>query len=260
MTGRVAAAIEGAVARLTLDNESEQNRLTQEMLESLLFLCAKLQSDPTVQVVIVTGAGSEVFSTGLLTPQLKADLGKQGVIDLVRLANQVFDAIEELPQIVIAAVNGLVRAGAVELMLACDMRIAVDHCRLSMPEARWGCFPGAGAPVRLPVLIGGPLALDLICTGREIDAQTMQKMGLVERLVEDARLTSEVQDLADILASNGPAALRGAKQIVRTRQRPGFKEARALSDRLRYAFEWTADADEGISAHLEGRLPIFTGR
>ncbi|MER2535911.1 MAG: enoyl-CoA hydratase/isomerase family protein [Rhizobiaceae bacterium] len=260
MGGHVVVGIEGGVATVTLANEQEQNRLTQAMLEQLLSFCAEMRSNPAVHVVIVTGAGSEVFSTGLLTPQLKADLGKEGVMDLVRLANRVFDAIEELPQIVVTAVNGIVRAGAVELMLACDMRIAADHCRLSMPEARWGCFPGAGAPVRLPVLIGGPRALDLICTGREIDARTMERMGIVERLVEGGNLHSEVRAFADVLASNGPAALRGAKQIARIRQRPGFEEARALSDRLRHEFEWSADADEGIEAHLAGRRPVFTGR
>ena len=86
--------------------------------------------------------------------------------------------IEALPQIVVAGLNGLVRAGAVELVLACDIRIAGEHVKLSSPEAKWGGFPGAGAPVRLPRIIGMGRALELLCTGREIEAREMERIGV----------------------------------------------------------------------------------
>ena len=108
--------------------------------------------------------------TGLLNPEIRGSLPKNEVLDFVFLANRVFDAVEALPQIVIAAINGTVMAGAVELALACDIRLVADHAKLSMPEAKWGGFPGAGGPVRLPMVVGHGHAMDLIGTGREIDA------------------------------------------------------------------------------------------
>lgn len=247
------------VANVVIDRPDDENRLTAGVLEELLALCGRLKMDRAVNVVTITGGGETIFSTGLLTPQLKANLGKEGVLALVHLANETFDAIEALPQIVIAGVNGVVRAGAVELMLACDLRIAAQHSTMAMPEAKWGGFPGAGAPVRLPPIVGGARALELICSGREIGAAEMERIGLVQRVVPASDLKTAVSDLADTIAQNGPLAIRGAKKIARTRMEPGFKAARELSDALRQAFEWTNDADEGIAAHLENRRPRFEG-
>jgi enoyl-CoA hydratase/carnithine racemase len=87
----------------------------------------------------------------------------------------------------------------------------------------------------------------------------MERIGVVERVVPSAELQPVLNDLAATIAANGPLAIRGAKRIVRVRMEPGLKAARELSDALRNAFEWTKDADEGIAAHLENRLPQFSG-
>jgi enoyl-CoA hydratase/carnithine racemase len=99
---------------------------------------------------------------------VRASYTKEEILDLVRIANRLYDAIEALPQIVIAAFNGAARAGAAELSLACDIRLAATHATFRLPEALWGGFPGAGGPVRLPGIVGRARALELICTGREI--------------------------------------------------------------------------------------------
>jgi enoyl-CoA hydratase/carnithine racemase len=178
----------------------------------------------------------------------------------VRTANRVYDALEALPQIVIAALNGAARAGAAELSLACDIRLAAAHATWALPEARWGGFPGAGGPVRLPALVGRARALEIICTGRELDAAELERLGLVLAVHPGARLLAEAQALAARIAASGPIATRGAKRIVRTRLNAGFAEARTLSDALRYVLEFSADVDEGMAAHREGRAPRFTGR
>ena len=99
----------------------------------------------------------------------------------------MFDRIEALPQMTIAALNGITRAGAAELTLACDLRIAAAHATFAVPEAKWGGFPGAGAPVRLPMIVGRARALELICTARELNAQEMLRYGLT---LERTRATS----------------------------------------------------------------------
>ena len=131
---------------------------------------------------------------------------------------------------------------------------------LSMPEAKWGGFPGAGGPVRLPMAVGHGRAMELIGTGREIDAAEMARIGLVEHVHPKDDLRAAARDMARTIGANGPLATRGAKRIARVRREPGFQAARALSDALRHALEWSADVDEGIAAHREDRTARFTGR
>ena len=256
----LSCAISDRVAAIQLTRPDRQNLLTADILSGLLQIARALGEDKDVSVVTIVGDGNICFSTGILTPGLRGSMAKADVLALIRLANKAFDAIEALPQIVIAGLNGFVIAGAVELALACDIRIAGDHVRLMSPEARWGGFPGAGAPVRLPAIVGMGYALDLLCTGREIGADEMLRIGLVERVVSRDALHVTVDELARTIAENGPLAVRGVKRIARTRQASGFRAARDLSDEMRAALEWTQDVDEGIAAVAESRKPHFIGR
>ncbi len=199
--------------------------LSRDLLLSLRTVARDLAANPDIQVLTIVGKGTECFSTGILTPALRGQLAKEDVLKLIRLANETFDAIEALPQIVIAGLNGYVRAGAVELILACDIRIAGDHVRLSSPEAKWGGFPGAGAPVRLPDIIGAGRTIELLCTGREIDAAEMERIGLIERMVAKEGVHAEVDRLARAISDNGPLATRGTKRIVRSRMEFGLSRS-----------------------------------
>jgi len=248
------------IARIVFDRPYQQNLLSRDLLLALQTITNDLASNPEIQVLTLTGEGTECFSTGILTPALRGQLAKDHVLRLIRLANETFDAIEALPQIVIAGLNGYVRAGAVELALACDIRLAGDHVRLSSPEAKRGGFPGAGAPVRLPNIVGTARTLELLCTGREIDATEMERYGVVEFVVPRDRVRAEMDALAEVIASNGPLATRGTKRIVKLREAAGSRAARELSDALRSALEFSQDVDEGIAAAREGRKPQFTGK
>jgi enoyl-CoA hydratase len=258
--GDVALAVDGPVAWLTLDRPDDDNRLTEAALARLLAIAGTLKDARDVHVVVIRGRGAATFSMGILNPAIRASLAKDDVLRIVFLANQAFDAIEALPQLVIAGLNGALRAGAVELALACDIRVAAAHARLALPEAKWGGFPGAGAPVRLPALVGLGRALELIATGREIDAAEMARIGLVERVLPSDGFDAGLSQLVAEIAASGPLATRGAKRIVQVREEPGFRAARALSDALRAALEGSHDIDEGLAAHREGRPPKFIGR
>jgi enoyl-CoA hydratase/carnithine racemase len=251
---------DGPVVTVVLDRPDDQNRLTREVLTALGDLLERLAGDDAAQVLIITGSGSEFFSMGILSPLVRQSYTKAQVLELVRLGNRVFDALETLPQLVIAALNGATRAGAAEMVLACDIRLAASHATIAWPEALWGGFPGAGAPVRLPGLVGRARALELICTGREVDAAEMERLGLVLSVHAPERLLPETRALAARIAQSGPLAIRGAKRIATLGDRSGFAAARTLSDSLRAAFEWSQDVDEGAAAHREGRPPRFTGR
>jgi enoyl-CoA hydratase/carnithine racemase len=250
----------GGVAALTIDRPADLNRLSPELLGRLGSIADELREDAATNVLVITGSGREFFSMGILNPALRASYSKDGIVALVRLANRVFDAIEALPQIVVAAINGKTLAGAAELCFACDLRYAAAHATLALPEAGWGGFPGAGAPVRLPLLVGKARAIELICTGREIDAAEMERIGLVQAVHPPEQFAAAVAAIAQRIADNGPLAVRGAKRIIAARQETGFRAARELSDALRHALEWSRDVDEGMAAHREGRRPKFAGR
>ena len=245
---------------LIIDGPTDQNRLTRDLLLSMRGMVDDLAGDEQIQAVVITGGGSEFFSMGILSPAVRAAYTKEQVLEMVRIANPLYDAIEALPQVVIAAYNGAARAGAVELSLACDIRLAAEHATFRLPEALWGGFPGAGGPVRLPGIVGHARALELIATGREIDAAEMQRLGIVLAVYPAGRLRAEAAALAARIGASGPLAVRGAKRIMRAHQTEGFAAARMLSDRLRHQLEWSRDVDEGLAAHREGRPPRFTGR
>ncbi|MBT5048392.1 MAG: hypothetical protein HOM58_07805 [Rhodospirillaceae bacterium] len=248
------------VATIILNRPDDLNRLTLESMALLGEIVDDMASDDAIHAVVVTGTGDAVFSAGLLNPDIRAALSKDEVIAFVRLANRVFDSLAALPQIVIAAINGNILAGAVELALACDIRLAADDITLMMPEAKWGGFPGAGGPHRLGMAVGHARALEIIATGREIDAAEMERIGLVQGLHPRAALKDAALAMAQTIGTNGPLATRGAKRILCTRRDPGFKEARALSDELREALEWSEDVDEGMAAHRDGRAAVFKGK
>ena len=251
---------EGPVGVVTIDNEAEQNRLTPAALAELAQIAARLKARDDMHVLLIRGGGSEYFSTGLLNPVLRAGMSKQEVIDLVVAAATAFDAIEMLPQVVIAGINGVVRAGGVELALACDIRIAADHVHMMLPEAKWGGFPGAGGPLRLSRLVGRARALELICSGRQVDSHEMDKIGFVQKVVARPDFDRALHEFVAMIAGSGPLAVRGAKKIMKVAEEPGFDAAREISLSLRRELEWSADVDEGIRAHQEGRAPRFSGR
>jgi enoyl-CoA hydratase/carnithine racemase len=253
-------AREGRIVTVTFNDPENGNRLTPAVLATLAAVVGELVDDQDAQVVIITGSGTEFFSSGILSPVIRRELAKDEIVRLVLQANRLYDAIEGLPQIVIAALNGEARAGAAELCLACDIRLAAENASFRLPEASWGGFPGAGGPVRLPAIVGRARALEIICSGRQVLAPEMERVGLALAVHPTERLMIEARALAETITANGPLATRGAKRIVNTRLTSGFAAARALSDALRAAVEWSQDVDEGTAAHAEGRSPRFTGR
>src|SRR3989442_1926605 len=217
---------DGSVVTITLARPAAQNRLTRDVLVTLQGIADRLSGDGEIHVVVITGSGTEFFSMGILNPAVRATYSKEQILELVRIANRLYDAIEALPQIVIAALNGAARAGAAELSLACDIRLAAAHAAFALPEALWGGFPGAGGPVRLPAIVAPARALELICTGRAVDAGEMERLGLGLAVHPREPLLPEAPALAARLGPHRPIAIRGAKRIINARMVSGFTAAR----------------------------------
>ena len=248
------------VAIITVNCPDQDNRFNPISLLQLGDMVETLRKRNDIQAVVITGSGDEWFSAGLMNAEIRAGMTKDDVLDYVVNANRIVDALEALPQITIAAINGKIMAGASEIALACDIRIAGENSTLMLPEARWGGFPGAGAHHRLPMAVGHAHALELIATAKEINAAEMERIGFVQHVHPKGKVLEAALATAQAIGANGPLATRGAKSISRARQEPGFRAARELSDTLRYALEWSSDVDEGLAAAQAGRPAKFTGK
>ena len=253
-------SIDGQIANVVINRPGDMNRLSPEFWAGMREVVAELKVNRDVHVLGLRGQGTEIFSMGVFGPVRRAQLSKEEALAVIALANEVIDGMEALPQIVVAGINGQIRGGGAELALGCDIRIAAAHARLAFPEAKLGGFPGASGAVRLPAVIGYSKAMELLCTGREIDSAEMLRIGFVERVVDADKFDAEFAALLAAIGSSSPLGIRGAKRVANVRREPGFRGSRELSDALRAALEYSHDIDEGLVAHREHRAPKFIGR
>ena len=156
--------------------------------------------------------------------------------------------------------NGHCLAGGLEIALACDLRIASENATFGLPEVTRGIIPGAGGTQRLPRLVGPERALDLILTGRRIDAREAERIGLVTRVVPLRDLRGEALAVASAIAENGPLAVRAAKAAVWRGLDVPLEEGLRLEQLLAEPVRQSEDAQEGPRAFLEKRKPEFKGR
>jgi enoyl-CoA hydratase len=250
---------EGAVATVTVNRPEKLNALNAQTIDELRRAMLELRHDADVRAVIVTGAGGKAFVAGADIGELAAATPAGGR-DLASRGQHVFDLIEQLGKPTIAAINGVALGGGCELAMACTFRIAADTARLGQPEINLGIIPGYAGTQRLPRLVGRDRAMDLVLTGRQVDAAEAHAMGLVTRVVPAAELMGEARALAATLASKAPVALRLAMDAVNRGSEMPFADACALEASLFGLAVATDDMKEGTRAFLEKRKPVFTGR
>ena len=256
---------EGPVAWLTIDRPKVANALDFETSDALVAAWERFRDDDSLWVAILTGAGERSFCAG-------ADL--RGVADFYKSLSSAerLRRSERVPGLggitknlsidkpIIAAVNGHCLAGGLEIALACDLRIASENASFGLPEVTRGIIPGAGGTQRLPRLIGPERALDLIMTGRRIDAREAERIGLVSRVVTQDELRDEASRIAQTIASNGPLAVRAAKAAVWRGLDVSLEEGLRLEQLIAEPVRQSEDAQEGPRAFLEKRKPEFKGK
>jgi enoyl-CoA hydratase/carnithine racemase len=207
---------------------------------------------------LITGAGERAFCAG-------ADLKERKSMDpalvptFVKNIRGLMDDVESMPQPTVAVINGFAFGGGTELMLACDLRIAVEAARFGLTEVSLAIIPGAGGTQRLPRLVGKSRAKDLILTGRRLGAREAESMGLVNRVAKDGALREAALELAASIAGNGPVAVRAAKAAIdggtELPQHQGLElEAECYARTLP-----TQDRLEALAAFSEKRKPVFKG-
>ena len=256
--GAVELERDGEILVLTLDRP-KANAIDSATSRALGEAFARFHADPALRVAIITGAGDRFFSAGW---DLKAaasgdpeDFGPGGFAGLTEL----FD----LDKPVIAAVNGFAAGGGFELALACDLVVAVESARFSLPEVTRGFVADAGGVLRLPKRLPRALAMEMLLTGEPIDAAEAARRGLVNRVVRPGQSLLAARELAGRVLAAAPLAVRAVKAIVDATEETTIADGYAkLRDGSIAAFEQvqsSADAEEGPRAFAERRDPIWRG-
>ena len=223
--GPLRIAREGGLARLTLDRPP-LNVLTPGLIDTLGTTFRELGADPTLRVVVLDGAG-RAFSAGVDVGAMK-DLDASGARILIQALRAAIRALEEVPVPTIARLHGHVLGGALELVLACDLRLAAASCRLGMPEITVG-IPSVIQAALLPGLVGWGRTAELLLGGRPVDGAEAERWGLVNRVVEDDALDREVESWVDRLLALPPDALRLQKALLTRWRRVDLDTAVELS-------------------------------
>ncbi|MGE5175148.1 MAG: enoyl-CoA hydratase-related protein [Hyphomicrobiales bacterium] len=250
--------IKDRIARVVVNRPKVLNALNEKTIREIHAVFTALRDDASVGVVILTGSGEKAFVAGADINEL-AVMSPLGGEASSRLGQTAFAAIESLGKPVIAAVNGFALGGGLELALACHIRFASENAKVGLPEVGLGIIPGYGGTQRLPRLIGLGRAIELIVTGRMIDAAEAYRLGIVNAVLPQAELLAHCEKVAGEILAKGAVAVRcGLDAAIH-----GLETdlAHGLAQEATYfgLLAATGDMREGMKAFLEKRKPNFTG-
>ena len=241
-------------AVITINRPQALNALSFAIIGSLGAVLDKVATSDA-RALIITGAGDKAFCAG-------ADIKELRHRDLVaqkhgaELGQATFAKLDRLPMASVAAINGYAFGGGLELAMACSFRLAVPNAKMGQPEIKLGLVPGYGGTQRLPRLVGEARALEIIMTGRTVDAVEAERIGLVNRLVEGDPVEAAIAFAREFSAFSLPTLSFARGAVARALDVPIHEGLKIEADLSTLAFQ-TADAAEGMAAFEEKRAPEF---
>ncbi|KKK37172.1 enoyl-CoA hydratase [Mesobacillus campisalis] len=247
------------IAVVTLNRPDAANALSVKMLHDFKAVMASLKTDSNVRVIILTGAGEKAFCAGADLKERRS-MSDAEAKQTVRLIGATINEVEELPQPVIAALNGVAFGGGLELALACDLRIGALEAKLGLTETSLAIIPGAGGTQRLPRLIGAGKAKELIYTAKRLNAEEAASMGILEYAVPRDQLLERALEIAGQMAKNGPLALIQAKKAINKGIEVDLATGLQIEQLAYDALIPSRDRIEGLNAFAEKRPPNYTGQ
>ncbi|MEF8874497.1 MAG: enoyl-CoA hydratase-related protein [Candidatus Thermoplasmatota archaeon] len=237
-------------------NNPPVNAVCTELLDELDEKLDEVKDDES-RAVIMTGKG-KAFVGGADIKEMKGMSPKEAK-DFSQKGQSVLNRVEDFPKPVIAAVNGFALGGGTEIAMSCDFIIASEKAQFGQPEVGLGIIPGFGGTQRLARLIGMGPAKELIFTGKKIDAEEAEKLGLANHVVEADELMDFCREIAEEISSNGPLAVRYAKSSMNEGIKVPLDEGLNIeSEQFERCFE-TEDHEEGLEAFIEKREAEFKG-
>lgn len=255
----VLLAFADSVATLTFNRPDSLNAASEELMTSLERRLRDVAALRDLRCVILTGAGRAFCAGGdLIEFEALLRAGGTRLIDTLRYNQDVIQMVEDLPVPVVGAVNGVAVAGGLELLLCCDVVIAADNAKLGDGHAKYGVVPAGGATVRLVEKIGPSRAAQLFYTAGLVDARAALDWGLVNEVVEPARLMGRANELAGEICRASPEAIRHIKALTGRDARPADRAQRIRAELLRFSRHQSgADLAEGLDAFRTKRVPRF---
>ena len=244
---------------LTINRPKVLNALNKETMYELKDVVEKIAMDKSIAAVIITGSGDKSFVAGADISQMQPMSALEGR-QWGRFSQSVFNAIENLPQPVIAAVNGYALGGGCELAMCCDIRIASEKAKFGQPEVLLGVVPGFAGTQRLPRLIGKGRAKELLFTGKQIDAAEAYRIGLVNAVVPADQLMAVAKEWVKTILSCGQVSVQLCKAAVNEGMDMDFESGQAYESEVFGLCFATEDQKEGMAAFLEKRKAKFVGR
>jgi enoyl-CoA hydratase len=244
------------VGTITLNRPKALNALNSQVMVEVTTAAAEFDADPGIGAIVVTG-NEKAFAAGADIKEM-AGLSFSEVFDSDFFAAWAKLAAVRTPTI--AAVAGYALGGGCELAMMCDILIAADTAKFGQPEIKLGVLPGMGGSQRLTRAIGKAKAMDLILTGRTIDAAEAERAGLVSRVVPAADLLTEAKAVATTISQMSRSAARMAKEAVNRSFESTLTEGLLYERRLFHSAFATDDQTEGMAAFTEKRTPNFTHR
>ena len=254
--GNILVERRGRVGLVTLNRPEALNALDRTTLEELVAAVSEMDADPGVGAVVITGSG-KAFAAGADIKEM-ADKGYLEMYDA-----DWFRGWEDLTRLripLIAAVSGFALGGGCELAMMCDFIIAGDNAKFGQPEINLGVVPGMGGSQRLTRAVGKAKAMDMILTGRFIDAAEAERSGLVARVVPAADTVEEALKAAEVIASKSKPAAMLAKEAVNAAFETGLAQGVLFERRLFHSLFASEDQKEGMAAFAEKRQPEFRHR
>lgn len=244
------------VVTITLDRPKALNALNSQMLEEVLDAVIPLDRHPEIGCFIITG-NERAFAAG-------ADIAELNAQDHMDMFQSDFfagwDRLAAVRTPKIAAVSGYALGGGCELAMMCDLIFAAENARFGQPELKIGVIPGIGGTQRLTRLVGRAVAMDMILTGRMVDAEEALRIGLVSRVVTNGQLEPEARKVARTIAGYSKPSVMMARECIAMAEETGLAEGVKFERRIYHAIFGTDDKNEGMTAFLEKREPRFSGR
>jgi enoyl-CoA hydratase len=251
--------VKDQIARITFNRPAVLNALNRKTMDELGDALNASRRDDSVRVLILTGSGEKAFIAGADINELAQRTPVDGK-EFALYGQEIIHRLETIGKPSIAAINGFALGGGCELALACTMRIASRNAKLGQPEVKLGILPGYGGSQRLPRLCGKGVAHEMILTGEMITADEALRIGLVNRVTEQAELLATAESIARKIIANAPLAVKYAMEAVGHGMEMPQEEGLFLEATLFSLCCATEDMREGTRAFLQKRAAKFQGK